>query len=504
MKWFSLFVFIFLVIRLNGQIGISNTIIHVKRSTENWKVYDSLFNKYDWRKQRIDQTYDSILGTGWLDKRLGIGDEVPDIPLLITQNKIKGTVTMRDLKGKLIILDFWNLACGPCIAGFPEMERLQRKYGESMQIILVNPFQSQEEIDSLFVKITKKRFPKLPSIANAFNFYSYFPAQAVPYHVWISPGQSVALMGSHFNTYEEKITSFLKGNPISFVENESSKPGFVPDLPYYRILNMDIDMNRVNTYFTKFNYNYATKSFGHVYNYVDSANMTRRNTFINLTVQDLCLKAWHRELQELNRGVVLGPFMKSSDVIYENVLDSAKYTDSYLHSSKKTDVNFVRARFCYEQIAPLKYGEDSLLKLMQQDIIDHFAYILNSDIKFVKLSHPAKVLFKRPFVNPTSFFSKRGQLHSVDSSFRDNKLVMKLRGMTFSDVLKYCLNEQSLLDLNKVYFIDTVFGMNNIDIDLPTELSFEDLNKALKKFGLTINDDVRQIGKIKIRDLGGN
>lgn len=38
-------------------------------------------------------------------------------------------------KGKYILLDFWEVWCGPCIKSFPKVEELNRKYQDDLQIV---------------------------------------------------------------------------------------------------------------------------------------------------------------------------------------------------------------------------------------------------------------------------------------------------------------------------------------------------------------------------------
>lgn len=38
-------------------------------------------------------------------------------------------------QGKLILLDFWEVWCGPCIRSFPKIEELHQKYGNNLQVV---------------------------------------------------------------------------------------------------------------------------------------------------------------------------------------------------------------------------------------------------------------------------------------------------------------------------------------------------------------------------------
>lgn len=56
------------------------------------------------------------------------------------------TVQIDDLKGKVILLDFWHRGCLPCIKAMPDLIKLQEKYKEDLIIIGINDFDSQNEV----------------------------------------------------------------------------------------------------------------------------------------------------------------------------------------------------------------------------------------------------------------------------------------------------------------------------------------------------------------------
>ena len=64
-------------------------------------------------------------------------------------------INSSDLKGKIILLDFWDTHCGPCIQLMPHMEKLYMKYKDNPDVVIfiVNAgWQSIDEAKSFVSK----------------------------------------------------------------------------------------------------------------------------------------------------------------------------------------------------------------------------------------------------------------------------------------------------------------------------------------------------------------
>ncbi len=71
-----------------------------------------------------------------------VSEEVPPPGTLASDfslpDRTGRTVSLRDLRGRPVLIDFWATWCGPCQKSMPEIQRLHRKYGTRLQVVGIN------------------------------------------------------------------------------------------------------------------------------------------------------------------------------------------------------------------------------------------------------------------------------------------------------------------------------------------------------------------------------
>ncbi len=154
------------------------------------------------------------------------GDKIPDAvwdqPLELNYfNGKKKTIKFADLKGKLILLDFWATWCPSCIEGFPHLEDVLAINKDEIAVLLVNSTQTKDTQKR--VQDLKKKYQaaygfqtSLPYLFGDTIFQQLFPHNAVPHVVWINK-DGILVANTYPNALsKENITAVLHTGNADF------------------------------------------------------------------------------------------------------------------------------------------------------------------------------------------------------------------------------------------------------------------------------------------------
>ena len=68
-----------------------------------------------------------------------VGDKAPDFTVTDSQKSI----SLHDLRGKVVVLNFWATWCPPCVEEMPSLMRMQQQLGDTVTVLAVSTDQSE-------------------------------------------------------------------------------------------------------------------------------------------------------------------------------------------------------------------------------------------------------------------------------------------------------------------------------------------------------------------------
>ncbi len=91
---------------------------------------------------------------------VGIGEVFPDLAKFELEGNLPG-----DLKGKVILIDFWATWCAPCKESFPVLEKLHHDYAKRGLVILAISVDRDKKKVARFLKKQPVSFSVLRDVA---------------------------------------------------------------------------------------------------------------------------------------------------------------------------------------------------------------------------------------------------------------------------------------------------------------------------------------------------
>lgn len=110
-----------------------------------------------------------------------------------------------DMKGKFVALDFWGPSCKPCIAGFPHINELHRKYKDQVVFIAATTDGDPSEVYTLHAGVPIE-FYSMMQKAKAWKDYKI---HGIPQMLLMDPDGIVRYSGNGFLLTEAILTDII-------------------------------------------------------------------------------------------------------------------------------------------------------------------------------------------------------------------------------------------------------------------------------------------------------
>jgi thiol-disulfide isomerase/thioredoxin len=210
------------------------------------------------------------------DKRRRIA--VPELEGGVAWLNTAGPLRLKDLRGKIVLLDFWTLCCINCMHVLPDLARLEKKYPNELVVIGIHTAKFPNEKNTESIRKAILRYEISHPVVNDAEqrIWETFGAHSWPtlclidpegYAVWASSGEG------HYETLDREISRLiqihkakktLNDRPLKFQlarlqENGDSPlffPGkvladaagkrlFIADSTHHRIVITDLDGKKI-------------------------------------------------------------------------------------------------------------------------------------------------------------------------------------------------------------------------------------------------------------------
>ena len=141
-------------------------------------------------------------------------------------------ISLKDLRGKIVLLDFWTFCCINCMHVIPDLKRLEAKYPHELVVVGVHSAKFENEKDSQNIKNAIARYGIHHPVVNDANFaiWQSYGVRAWPTLILIDPNGKIIGQVSGEGHYE------ILDDVISQLVTEFDKRGTLnrADLPFLK------------------------------------------------------------------------------------------------------------------------------------------------------------------------------------------------------------------------------------------------------------------------------
>jgi thiol-disulfide isomerase/thioredoxin len=169
----------------------------------------------------------------------------PEFPAHLDWLNVDRPLALKDLRGKVVLLDFWTYCCINCMHVLPDLTRLERKYGNELVVIGVHAAKFPAERDSENIRQAILRYEIEHPVVNdsEMRVWQAYATRAWPTLVLIDPKGKV--IGSHsgegiFEMFDKVIgqviehydaEGVLNRQPLHFLLEREREPESVLSFP---------------------------------------------------------------------------------------------------------------------------------------------------------------------------------------------------------------------------------------------------------------------------------
>jgi DNA-binding beta-propeller fold protein YncE len=139
----------------------------------------------------------------------------PEFPQNLQWLNVDKPLTMQELHGKVVVLDFWCFCCINCMHAIPDLKKLEAKYGDALAVIGVHSAKYIAEKDGDNIRNAILRYELTHPVINDRDFavWNSFGVSSWPTFVLIDPDGSIVDAHSGegvYDAFDAKIADLIQ------------------------------------------------------------------------------------------------------------------------------------------------------------------------------------------------------------------------------------------------------------------------------------------------------
>jgi thiol-disulfide isomerase/thioredoxin len=388
----------------------------------------------------------------------GIGDMMPRIAVKNIYNYKSSSLRLSDLKGKLLILDFFSTWCTACIKSLPALDSLQNRFAQKLQVIIIAG-EPLEKIEAFRKKNKIFQSIHLPVVTGDTILNKLFPHKLIPHEVWIDAGGIIKAITGDEEITEINVAAMIAGKDLNLPLKKD-----IMDFDYHKPLIADgnggDETNLLYRSLWAGRLPGLPSGEGHTKN-----SNTVRHYFINHTALTLYWQALH--------------------FISNRVILELKDADRYIYSPGVSEYWKDTNLYTYELTIPARASKKEFQSLMISDLNRYLHLSGSMELRTIKcyalVRHSNNSLLNTKGLKPS--------LNLIDSLG-----LWQFVNQPLSEIITI-LNNVNAPSPGKPIILDETGFTGNIDIEIPDSVMYNPflLKEFLYKYGLSLIPVERQI-----------
>lgn len=397
-------------------------------------------------------------------------DNVPNVEFPVILNGTKTSAKLSDFRGKVVLLDYWNIWCSSCIESFPKLDSLQALFKDDLVILPVSFLHTKETIADFLDK--RNNWGKSVNLSFAVfestkvPLFQLFPVPLYPSYIWIdTDGRFIQSSDANAVTVDN-IKNAINGNGITG-KTRNYQVEFDSKIPLLTNNNGGPDSTFIyRSLITGYIDSIQSRSLDKYQSESSTRIFTANKTILEL----IRLSLYGYNFDPFNQYVVL-----------EDV-DTAKF----IHTEPPSGYEkwFEKNAYCYDLTLPADFDKDELSEMMKLDIKRFFR------IDFSKENRPMPCyeLIRTDTVDRLT--SKTDLVPTISNS---KELILNHRSL--NDFLSFLNTEGAPIMVDATGFTNPV----DIRIEKSSVFNLTDINSQLARYGLQLKPTIKEFEIIGVK-----